>query len=286
MKKVGMHTKTLTSMDDLSDFIALQGSKFVLGLFQGFDSPHVMKFNRVAERNSKYPFALSVSPEVLEHYNVDEDSIVLIKDFEDGRSDLVLTPSMKTGDIEKFVNGHMTPLVQRFSDETAPYILSNPIQMQAVYFTNMSSSYHESFIESMTPLAEKYRGRLIFFYVSSKEKLALHFFGLTRRDLPKIVLTNSVGGAVLRYPYKGDLYNQDEIEQFIELFLQGKAERGFKSERIHADDMANPLKVVRGKSFEDVVINNNQNVFLALVAPQCKPCRTLGKKCHCIRNRS
>ena len=56
------------------------------------------------------------------------------------------------------------------------------------------------------------------------------------------------------------------MQKFAEEFVGGKIEKYIKSEPI-PEDNEGPVKVVVGKTFDDIVLNKEKDVFVEFYAP-------------------
>jgi len=67
------------------------------------------------------------------------------------------------------------------------------------------------------------------------------------------------------------------LQKFAEEFVGGKIEKYIKSEPI-PEDNEGPVKVVVGKTFDDIVLNKEKDVFVEFYAPWCGHCKSLAPK--------
>lgn len=66
------------------------------------------------------------------------------------------------------------------------------------------------------------------------------------------------------------------VTAFVTAFFSGELKAHLKSEAASPDDLTGPVKVVKGESFLDVVVNNEKDVFIEFYAPWCGHCKNLG----------
>jgi len=79
-----------------------------------------------------------------------------------------------------------------------------------------------------------------------------------------------------KFTYGGDLnaVTVDGIKKFISDFKAGKLVPFLKSEPIPAEN-DDPVKVIVGKNFNDVVLNPESDVLVKFYAPWCGHCKKL-----------
>ncbi len=100
------------------------------------------------------------------------------------------------------------------------------------------------------------------------ERVLADFFGIN--DLPVAV---AIDTSTLKYiKYEGSL-NSADVELWERGVLDGTIKPQLNSEEPEADDLKNTVKVVRGKTFDSVVIDNDKNVLLLVYAKWCGHCK-------------
>ena len=84
------------------------------------------------------------------------------------------------------------------------------------------------------------------------------FFCFQTTDVPRFIISDmSVSGQNKKYLYEGKM-EKAEIATFATDVLGGKLSPTLKSEEPLDEDLENPVKVVKGKSFESIVMNNSK----------------------------
>lgn len=83
------------------------------------------------------------------------------------------------------------------------------------------------------------------------------------------------GKAMKKFPYGGDVSSPNGVATFVQAFLKDELKPTLKSETPAPEDTAGPVKVLKGTSFNDIVINNSKNVLVEFYAPWCGHCKKL-----------
>jgi protein disulfide-isomerase A1 len=126
-----------------------------------------------------------------------------------------------------------------------------------------------------TEAAKAHKGDVLVVHVASAESKVLEYFGIKKESLPALVCADLSGESQMKKYYYSGAYEADAVSAFIGQFLNGEIKPVLKSEEVTAEDTASPVKVVKGKSFNDIVINNDRDVFVEFYAPWCGHCKKL-----------
>jgi len=113
--------------------------------------------------------------------------------------------------------------------------------------------------------------------VPTTENKIMDFFDLTEDSVPATILADlGAESGLKKYSFDQE-HTTDAIVTFLNSYFAGDLKPSLKSEDVQADDTTGPVVVLRGKSFADLVLNNDKNVFVEFYAPWCGHCKKLGK---------
>jgi len=274
-KKAGPSIKTITTDQELAD-LREANNAFIIGVFDSADSAVAKAFSAAANADDNNVYAFTTSEAVRTSLGVTGNTAVVLKSFDDKRNDLPLADGFDVDELNTFVLGSTTPLIQEFSQEASKKIFSSPITKHALIFTKKTSPHHASTLAAVTTVANTYKGKLLFVTVPHTENRILDFFGIKEQDLPKIVVADMGGGAgIKKYPFTGSADSAEAFSAFLADFTQGTLKPHLKSEEPAPEDTTGPVTVLRGSSFSDLVINNSKDVFVEFYAPWCGHCKSL-----------
>jgi len=274
-KKSGPSYKTITSEDDLTKFQEAN-DVFALGVFSSLDSIAAKVYTAyAADQDEGVNFAVTTEKVVMTKLALSADTIVVLKNFDDLRADLPVTDNFDSTTLSNFVNGESIPLLQTFSQESSRQIFSSPIKKHVLIFTNKDKDHHKSTFDVSSQVAKEFKGKLLMVNVPSSESRVMEFFDLKEEHLPKIIISDmSEEGGIKKYPYSGDI-NAASLTSYFGEFFDNKLKPVLKSEEPAPEDKAGDVIILKGKSFNEIVIDNEKDVLVEFYAPWCGHCKKL-----------
>jgi protein disulfide-isomerase A1 len=84
----------------------------------------------------------------------------------------------------------------------------------------------------------------------------------------------AVAGEVTKYKFEAGEINEANIIKFVQDFKSRKLTKYLKTEDI-PETNNDAVKIVVGKTFNEMVINNNKDVLVEYYAPWCGHCKQL-----------
>lgn len=272
-KQSGPPAKTLATSDDV---LALQesGDAVVIGYFADVDSASAKAFLALASADDILEYGISSADGVKNHLSLSGDSVVVLKPFDDKRADFTVGDALDSAAAAAFISAESTPLVQTFSQTAAKKIFSSSIQKHALFFTDPKADHHTSLLEKFTGVAKSFKGQILVVNVPTSEAKVAEYFGINK--FPAFVFVDmSSGSSMKKFPYSGSFDDADAISAHVSAVLTGELKATLKSEEPTPADTAGDVKVLRGSSFNDIVMNNDKDVLVEFYAPWCGHCKKL-----------
>lgn len=258
------------------EFAALQEghSVFVVGAFNA-DGDAAAQFKSLAGADETLSYAITFSDAVKAKLGVTGEAVVIIKDFDDLRGEHSLANGFDSAAVAEFIAGESTPLIQTFSQTAAKKIFSSPINKHVLFFTDLEADHHASTVATLKPVATSFKGKALFVNVPSTENRVMEFFGITAEQLPLLILADMGNETGLKkFPYNGDITSEG-VSAHLANFFSGSLKPHLKSEEVTAEDTAGPVTILKGSSFDDLVVNNEKDVLVEFYAPWCGHCKKL-----------
>jgi protein disulfide-isomerase A1 len=247
-KQSGPPAKTIETAAQL---LAAQESNdvIVVGYFASVDSEAAKGFLTVAGGDEVNSYFISSSEDVKNALAVSEDSVVILKSFDDKRADLAAA-DQSPAQLFSFILGNSVPLVQTFSQEAAKKIFSSPIQKHVLFFTEESSDHHAPSLAALTEVAKSVKGQALVVNVPSTEDRVMDYFGIKKTALPALVVVDMGSeGQMKKYPYAGASLDVEGVSAHVNGVLSGDLKPTLKSEPVSPEDTLSDVVVLRGTSF-------------------------------------
>ncbi|XP_027741241.1 protein disulfide-isomerase-like protein of the testis isoform X3 [Empidonax traillii] len=125
-------------------------------------------------------------------------------------------------------------------------------------------------------LVTEYNIEILFVLVDTNEGRngrIFEYFRIRDIDVPAVRILNLTSDA--RYKMPADEVTVENLKEFCQSYLNGKAKVHLSSEEIPEDWDKMPVKVLVGKNFNSIVFNKTRTVFVMFYAPWSHDCRKL-----------
>lgn len=104
------------------------------------------------------------------------------------------------------------------------------------------------------------------------EQRLAEYIGVTQKDLPTVRI-HDTRNDLKKYNLEGDVTNES-LDKFVADWEAGKLAPSLKSEEIPATN-DEPVKVLVGKNFHSIVMDDTKDVLVKFYAPWCGHCKKL-----------
>ncbi|NWI56203.1 PDIA2 isomerase, partial [Calyptomena viridis] len=275
-RRVGPSATLLQDTDTAATFVNSQ-DLVVIGFFKDLGGKAAQVFYEVAAEMVDMPFGVAEAAELFQAYGLSADTVCLFKKFDDRQTDFPVDPEqgLDTAELTRLLRVHSLQLVMEFTEETSNQIFSAKIPHHMLLFLNKSSSEQLLLQDSFRAAAGVFRGEVLFVVVDVNGHGAdvLPFFGMTPTDAPTLRLVKMENNR--KYQMDQDVFSDTAIHTFIQAVLDGKVKPHLLSAEPPEDWDTRPVKVLVGKTFEQVAYDETKNVFIKFYAPWCSHCQAM-----------
>ncbi|NXC70391.1 PDIA2 isomerase, partial [Anhinga anhinga] len=266
----------LQDTDTAAAFLSSQ-DLVVVGFFKDLGSEAAQAFYEVASEVVDVPFGVAEADELFQAYGLSVDTICLFKKFDEGRTDFPVDPArgLNVSELTQLLRVHSLELVMEFTNKTSDQIFGAKIPHHMLLFLNKSSPAQLALRDGFQAAAGAFRGKVLFVVVdvTGYGTDVLPFFGLTPADAPTLRLVKMENNR--KYRMEQDTFSDTAIRTFIQAVLDGKVKPHLLSAEPPEDWDTGPVKVLVGKTFEQVAFDETKNVFVKFYAPWCSHCQAM-----------
>ncbi|XP_064639439.1 protein disulfide-isomerase-like isoform X2 [Lineus longissimus] len=272
--KTGPPSKDLATADEAKEFQE-KHDVVVIGFFKDPASADAKLFNEVASSMDDVRYGITSQDSVYTHYKMDQDGVILLKKFDEGRKDH--DGKMDKEELTKFVNENKLPLVVEFTQESAPKIFGGAIQQHVLYFLRTKDADKEERLAAFKEAATPFKGKVLFIYLDTSEednKRIMEFFSLEEKDVPAIRFIHLKDEMTKYKPPTPDL-DAASVKAFVQDVVDGKVSPHLASQTLPEDWDKEPVKVLVADNFNEIAKDPKKDVFVEFYAPWCGHCKQL-----------
>ncbi|KAM3317906.1 hypothetical protein ACQJBY_035556 [Aegilops geniculata] len=273
-KKLGPAVQNLTAVDE-AEKIVTGDDVAVLAFLHHLSGAHSDELAAASRLEDTVSFYQTTSPDVAKLFHIDPESkrpsVVLLKKEEEKLT--VFDGEFRASAIAEFVSANKIPLITTLTQETAPAIFDNPIKKQILLFAVAKES--SKFLPIIKETAKSFKGKLLFVFVErDNEEVGepvANYFGITGNETTVLAYTGNEDAK--KFFFSGEI-SLDTIKEFAQDFLEDKLTPSYKSDPV-PESNDEDVKVVVGKSLDQIVLDESKDVLLEIYAPWCGHCQSL-----------
>lgn len=260
--------------DNFNEFIQADKIVAVAYLPSSADAPGP-EFTATANKHrDDYLFGSTTNSALAEAEGVSPPAIVLYRAFDEPKTEYPYPiGSAKVKDIEKWIKELSIPVIDEVNTENYQMYAQSGKPL-AYLFLDPTDSLHDEYIASLRSVATKYKNNVNFVWIDAI-KFGDHAKALNLNEpkWPSFVIQDLQ--KQLKFPYdQSKEFQAEEIEKMVAEYAEGKLQPQLKSQPIPATQ-DEPVFNLVGKQFDEVVFDDEKDVFVEFYASWCGHCKRL-----------
>ncbi|XP_032303522.1 protein disulfide-isomerase-like protein of the testis [Coturnix japonica] len=248
----------------------------VIGFFKELHGDSVEVFRETAKDVPEMPFGMTSSEDIRAHYGIQLNALVVFKKGKPVHNEVLGDGRRNKLDLTRIIKTFTLDLVTEYNLETSVKIFDVPVENHILLFIPTSSKTFNTTYENYKSAAAEFRGKIMFVLVNTNETRngrIFEYFRIREVDVPAVRILNLTSQE--KYKMPADEVTVENIRQFCQSYLDGKAKLHLSSEEVAEDWDKMPVKVLVGKNFNRIVFNRTTTVFVMFYAPWSYECRKL-----------
>jgi len=269
-KKTGPASVELKTVDAAEQLIG--NSEVVAVLFGDAGTEGFTNFLSVAQSFDDLSFAHSHDETVRQKYEAKGETLVLFKKFDEGKN--VHTGPFDTNSIRNFLNANRFPTILPFDQKVAQKIFGGGID--TIFLVRADNDAGAKAEEQVKAVANDIKGDITISIARMEDAMGgrlADYIGVTKESLPAIRIVQPKQNNQ-KFVFQNEI-TAENIKAFVSDFKAGKLTPFFKSAEIPAESHEDGVRVIVGKNFKEVVLDENTDVLMEYYAPWCGHCKSL-----------
>ena len=205
---------------------------------------------------------------------VNTPALVLFRKFDENT--LVYSGNWESSNIVSWLQASSVPTLINFSEDFIEPIFGQ--RKAAIFLFRSNADTSKAFAKAFADAAKTLKGEILFVESGVTDGIQQRlgeFIGVEESQLPTIRILDPANN-MKKFTFGGRIESLtlEQLSEFIRDFKAGSLQPFLKSQDIPADN-SEPVKVLVGKNFDSMVINNDNDVFVEFYAPWCGHCKKL-----------
>ncbi|KAM6197218.1 LOW QUALITY PROTEIN: protein disulfide-isomerase-like protein of the testis [Sarcoramphus papa] len=265
-RRTGPSTVLINSTDQAE---AIINADNLAGIgFKELHNDSVEVFCETARDVPEMPFGMTASEDVRANYSIQKNTLVVFKKGKPVHNEVPEDGRQNKLDLTRLIKTFTLDLVTEYNLEISVKIFDIPAENHILLFTPTNSETLNVIYENYESAAPEFRGKVLFVLVDTNETRngqVFEYFRIREVDVPAVRILNLTSDA--KYKMPADEVTVENLKEFCQSYLNGKAKLHLSSEEIPEDWDKTPVKVLVGKNFNRIVSSTTMTVFVMFYTP-------------------
>uniref|UniRef100_A0A8C4RIS1 Protein disulfide-isomerase A4 n=1 Tax=Erpetoichthys calabaricus TaxID=27687 RepID=A0A8C4RIS1_ERPCA len=280
--QAGPPSKQIQTIKQLREFIKEGDDIVIIGVFQDDHDIALASYQEACNNlREDYYCHHTFNSDIAKSLKASPGHLALVKPekfqskYEPESHKLKFTDITTSAEVRDFITQHALPLVgHRKPSNDAKRYSKRPLVV-VYYGVDFSFDYRvatQFWRNKVLEVAKEFPEYT--FAIADEEDYAEELKGLGLSESGEEVNVAILGDGGKKYVMEPSDFDSDALTEFVTAFKKGKLKPIVKSQAIPKNNKG-PVKVVVGKTFEDIVMDPKKDVLIEFYAPWCGHCKKL-----------
>uniref|UniRef100_A0A665WCE8 Protein disulfide-isomerase A4 n=1 Tax=Echeneis naucrates TaxID=173247 RepID=A0A665WCE8_ECHNA len=281
-EQAGPPTKQVQAWKQVQELIKDGDDAVIVGVFSSEqDAAYEIYIEACNALREDFTFRHTFSSEVSKHLKASPGQIVIVQPekfhskYEPASHVLTVKDLTSVSDVQEFFKKHEVPLVgHRKPSNDAKRYTKRPLVV-VYYGVDFSFDYRKAtqfWRSKVLEVANKFPEYT--FAIADEEDYADELKSLGLSESGEEVNVGILADGGKKYAMDPDEFDSDVLQEFVLAFKKGKLQPIIKSQPVPKNNKG-PVKVVVGKTFDEIVMDTQKDVLIEFYAPWCGHCKKL-----------
>ncbi|XP_028817688.1 protein disulfide-isomerase A4 [Denticeps clupeoides] len=280
--QAGPPSKQIQTLKQVQELIKDGDDSVIVGVFADEqDAALEVYLDACNTLRDDYKFLHTFSAEVATFLKASPGAVVMLQPekfrskHEPASHSLTIKDSTSSSELQDFFKKHVLPLVgHRKQSNDAKRYTNRPLVV-VYYGVDFSFDYRvatQFWRSKVLEVAKDFPEYT--FAIADEEDYSDELKSLGLSDSGEEVNVGIFGEGGKKYAMEPEEFDSDVLREFVKAFKKGKVKPLVKSQPIPKNNKG-PVKVVVGKTFDDIVMDTKKDVLIEFYAPWCGHCKKL-----------
>ncbi|KAJ8377552.1 hypothetical protein AAFF_G00256160 [Aldrovandia affinis] len=281
-EQAGPPSKQVQTQKQVQGFIKDGDDIVIVGVFSSEQDAAFEVYQEACNiLRDDYKFLHTFTDAVSKFLNASPGQVVMVQPekfqskYEPKSHSLPIKDSTAASEVQEFFKSHALPLVgHRKQSNDAKRYAKRPLFV-VYYGVDFSFDYRvatQFWRNKVLEVAQDFPEYT--FAIADEEDYADELKGLGLSESGEEVNVAILGEGSLRFAMEPEEFDSDVLREFVVAFKKGKLKPVIKSQPIPKNNKG-PVKVVVGKTFDEIVMDTHKDVLIEFYAPWCGHCKKL-----------